>query len=323
MQITIVLDGKEPPHILRGVLLALTGDSMSSVKLAEGAVSVQYNGPDFKAIQRAMKAESERNGTTTLGAKLTVRGGDETQVFTRDELIPPIPQAGPLDGFVPPPPGALVDDAALAGDPPLDTARVGFGAGAAPLPTVPPVPGATSIPANVGTVPALPPGVAAGAQAVNAAPSSPAPSGDVDKEGMPWDERIHAGSKEKNKDGTWRRRRNLQDSDYERVAAELRALSGKPPVTPTGNLPPLPDANASKPVVTDAAVTPFNQLLRDVTPHLHSIANPTGKLRPEHITQAAAALGLVDGAGIGQFMLLQGRTDLIPAFIAEINKHLV
>jgi hypothetical protein len=46
-----------------------------------------------------------------------------------------------------------------------------------------------------------------------------------DKDGLPWDERIHSSSKEINQDGTWRRRRKINDEYYNEIAAEL---NGKP-----------------------------------------------------------------------------------------------
>lgn len=46
-------------------------------------------------------------------------------------------------------------------------------------------------------------------------------SGEIDAEGLPWDARIHAGSKKKKADGTWTKRRNLDDAEYQAVKNEL------------------------------------------------------------------------------------------------------
>ncbi|MGL5147068.1 MAG: hypothetical protein ACRC7Q_06225 [Plesiomonas shigelloides] len=61
----------------------------------------------------------------------------------------------------------------------------------------------------------------------------------TDSEGLPWDERIHAGSKTRNQDGTWKARKKRQDmtaeewSDYvTSVKAELKELMNVPVVTP-------------------------------------------------------------------------------------------
>ena len=50
-----------------------------------------------------------------------------------------------------------------------------------------------------------------------------APSGEVDSTGLPWDERIHAKTKAKNANGTWRTRRGVDDAMFAAVEAQLRA----------------------------------------------------------------------------------------------------
>lgn len=74
----------------------------------------------------------------------------------------------------------------------------------------------------------------------------------IDSEGLPWDERIHAGSKTRNQDGTWKARKKRQDmtaeewSDYVAgVKAELKELMSVPVVTPpvTTPEPALPSDN--------------------------------------------------------------------------------
>ena len=46
-----------------------------------------------------------------------------------------------------------------------------------------------------------------------------------DKDGIPWDERIHASTKTKTQAGIWTRRRNLDDATFDAVMAELRAAN--------------------------------------------------------------------------------------------------
>lgn len=76
------------------------------------------------------------------------------------------------------------------------------------------------MPPTVASVPAPP----STAPEVPAAPSTSAPSGELDIKGLPWDERIHAGTKAKNADGSWRQRRGLNDPALvARVEAEMRA----------------------------------------------------------------------------------------------------
>jgi len=46
-----------------------------------------------------------------------------------------------------------------------------------------------------------------------------------DATGLPWDERIHAGSKKQNADGTWKKRKGVQPVTISEVEAELRAAA--------------------------------------------------------------------------------------------------
>lgn len=49
---------------------------------------------------------------------------------------------------------------------------------------------------------------------------------DFDKEGLPWDERIHSSSHKLTSQGVWARRRNITDEVYNTVKAELLAKWG-------------------------------------------------------------------------------------------------
>ena len=63
----------------------------------------------------------------------------------------------------------------------------------------------------------------------------------VDSRGLPWDERIHSGNKEKGKDGVWRRRRGVDPTFEKQVEAELYAAAGKTSPTqvkPFGSMSP-------------------------------------------------------------------------------------
>ena len=59
---------------------------------------------------------------------------------------------------------------------------------------------------------------------------------ELDADGIPWDTRIHADSKAKIADGTWRKRRKLDPEYLASVMAELKACSNPEPTvgdTPT------------------------------------------------------------------------------------------
>ena len=83
-----------------------------------------------------------------------------------------------------------------------------------PTPPAPPVPAAPPV------VPPPPAGSIA-----------PATSVELDAEGLPWDARIHASTREKAATGKWRARRNTSDEVHATVRAELRQVLGAPQVT--------------------------------------------------------------------------------------------
>lgn len=113
----------------------------------------------------------------------------------------------------------------------------------------------TVAPKPPAVVPEAPLSPVAGEPAVVAPPppvtngAPPAPSADVvlDSKGLPWDERIHAASKDRNGDQSWRKRRKVADADYEKVVAELRATYPLPGVTaaPASTAPSAPAATTA------------------------------------------------------------------------------
>ena len=56
-------------------------------------------------------------------------------------------------------------------------------------------------------------------------------TGELDSAGMPWDERIHSGSKKTNADGKWKLRKNVDENLVKQVEAENRGAA------PTGEIP--------------------------------------------------------------------------------------
>jgi hypothetical protein len=77
---------------------------------------------------------------------------------------------------------------------------------------------------------------------------------DVDKNGLPWDSRIHAGTKGKNADGSWTARRGVDKTTVPAIEAELRAVMAIP--SPAAAVtPPQPVVGVPSPSVA-AIVTP-------------------------------------------------------------------
>lgn len=87
------------------------------------------------------------------------------------------------------------------------------------------------------------------------------PSVELDKKGIPWDERIHAGTKRKNADGTWSLKKGVDKDLAAEIIAEYQSAGGGvevpvPPTTPSAPTPPAPPAAPSKPGVPAAPAKP-------------------------------------------------------------------
>ena len=200
-----------------------------------------------------------------------------------------LPPAGPSAAQV-------FGGAAAPSGPPLAAPST---AGAAALPTAPaaPTPG-LPLPPNASSLPAAPIAPAAPAPTAGVAPANPA-GVEVDASGLPWDERIHAGGRAKNKDGTWRSRRGVNDEAKVRaIEAELRQAMAAPQAAAVPQAP-VPQA---APVPTFASLMVKTQRLRA------SAALDDARL--------ASMLGDLQLSGLGQ---LAARPDLVPALDAMLD----
>lgn len=109
----------------------------------------------------------------------------------------------------------------------------------------------------------------------NPVTATPTPPGDdteetnanppsVDKNGLKWDERIHASTKTTNADGTWKKKRGVDDALVASVTAELTAGATPTPgatVTPTPT--PTPGAVVTPTPTPGATVTPNADRIKD------------------------------------------------------------
>lgn len=204
---------------------------------------------------------------------------------------------------------------------PADTTATTFAA----IPTAPVPPAPNSAPA-----------------AAIAAPQTGSPVGgvDLDKTGLPWDGRIHAESKAKIADGTWRKKRGVDPALVVTVEAELRQVMGAAPipapqaatvtmptagvassavavpapptapVAPVAPPPPAPLAQAAPPVgsVPQDARAQFVGLVGRA-----SAAIQAGKVTQAEITQCCAA------AGVPALPLLANRLDLVAQVAAQVD----
>jgi hypothetical protein len=161
-------------------------------------------------------------------------------------------------------------------------------------------------------------------QVVTESLATPAPtvSTETDIHGLPWDARIHAETKAKVKDGSWRYKRGLDDATKQTVETELKGAFGEPVPTSTPvverQLTPIPEPT---PIVSERAPTPpvpvptpepvaplapamgFPEFMNEVT--------STG-LAEEEITLACQKFG-VDGV-----FALAARPDLIAPVYNEL-----
>lgn len=221
-----------------------------------------------------------------------------------------------------------------------------FTAAVAPVPTVPEASTDSSpLPTAVFGQPAA---TTLQPAAIAAPPTaSPAVSGSVeyDSKGMPWDGRIHASSKNKVADGTWRYKRGCDDAVIAQIEAELRATMGAPAAVAAGGaapafgphpffdgtaaVPPVPAAVPAAPAVVPVAPAPVV-----APPPAASVAVPvaaaagltyesliaalpakitSGELTATQLQEACEKFGV---ASIGS---LAARPDLVPIIAATLG----
>ena len=92
---------------------------------------------------------------------------------------------------------------------------------------------------------------------------------ELDENGIPWDERIHAGTKRKNADGTWSLKKGVDKELAAQIIAEYQSAAptapSKPsaPAAPSAPVPPAPPSAPSKP---SAPVPPAPPKAEDAGP---------------------------------------------------------
>lgn len=163
--------------------------------------------------------------------------------------------------------------------------------------------------------------------AAPAAVTVAAPAGvTVDKNGLPWDERIHASTKTQNADGSWKKKKGADEAMVAQVTAELRQLMAIPaaasaapvaaalPNLPAAALPNLPAAGLPSLPVQES---PYATFCKFVGGHIHSVENPTGRLTSAWVDELIAAFGVPGGIAN-----LAARPDLIPSIQQHISSVL-
>jgi hypothetical protein len=159
------------------------------------------------------------------------------------------------------------------------------------------------------------------------APVAPTVTGvELDPDGLPWDARIHAGTKGKNQDGRWKKKKGIDAAIIAEVEAELRAVMGAPvaevvvpapvPVVPVAEVvapapvPVVPVAPVVAPVAATETPADFPAFLRAAS----------GRVRDGLITTPDLNV-IVNRHGVANMQLLGSRPDLIPQIWADVVGH--
>ena len=154
---------------------------------------------------------------------------------------------------------------------------------------IPPPPASSVVPPP--TTPLPPPPVSA----TGARDADVAAGVELDSAGHAWDERIHSSSKEKVKDGTWRKRRNTGGATVEAPVAVAVPLPPAPSASPELPLPPPP------PPLPDAApAAPGPKVYPTSVPTLMPLvtaATTSGRVTMVQIAEACQTLGIPNGLG--------------------------
>lgn len=180
----------------------------------------------------------------------------------------------------------------------------------APVAPVQPAPPAQSEPAAPGPVATPEPPAA----------EAPQTGSETDRDGLPWDERIHASSRAKVKDGTWRKRKGVNDDYYAQVVAELKGAPQQQPAAPvTPSITPEPSAgsvfHSPQPEQPAAPVPPPGASAPEAPKTFPEFAQKTHQAGFGHeAIQAACAKH-----GVPSMPLLSTQPDKIPLVWAELN----
>lgn len=142
----------------------------------------------------------------------------------------------------------------------------------------------------------------------------------VDKNGFPWDARIHTSSRATNADGTWRYKRGADKAVIAQVEGELRQLAAIP-ATPSNvvTLPapvavPAPPAPAAVIVPAPPAADPKKAYVDLI--EMASKAIGEGKLTTDQLTSAAVAAGLTAITDLAK------RLDLVPQVSSTLTMYM-
>ena len=149
----------------------------------------------------------------------------------------------------------------------------------------------------------------------------------VDKSNCPHDARIHSSPPKINADGMWRKRKNVDQAEFDLISNQLRGIMQvQPTIAPP---PPLPPHVVQAPIappppmlmqLAPPVIQPnaFVQMMSEIAPMLETAG---GKLRLVDLEFFARNHGMIDPNGKGQIAMFQNRPDLIPPFMNAVRAH--
>lgn len=266
MKITIDIDNRQEVEAAIPLLQLIHGHKFTTGATPDAPVHITPQ--PANSVQVVLDAPAVMFPATTL-PPLQSAQPDPAAIFGGTPAVVPGPDAAAIFGQ----PATLP-----AGAPPfvLPTGAP-FTAGASPFQTAPEAQTAGAPNPQIATYLSAPPTGAPGSAPMAGAtlPSNPASGVEVDAEGLPWDARIHAGTKRKNADHTWTAKRGLNDPAFvAHVKAELKALGGGQTPAPAAApaAPFVPPAASSLPAQPGASLAPagppttFEQFMARATP---------------------------------------------------------
>lgn len=136
----------------------------------------------------------------------------------------------------------------------------------------------------------------------------------LDKEGLPWDERIHSSNHQMTAKGVWQRRRGITDEEYNRVKAELLAPIALSPVEKPAPVAPVTSVESVIPYASVAPQAPAEPIVPQasaapVAPAYDFVNNATAPVEPV-IPQAPVAPVAEDPEALYNRMFEQLRNGL-------------
>lgn len=151
---------------------------------------------------------------------------------------------------------------------------------------------------------------------------------ELDSKGLPWDKRIHAASKAKVKDGSWRTRRNLDPEVLRQIENELRTRPvSTQPITPPAVPPTTVDVQPpvfsqpapqvvepTPPPVAPPIAQPTVQPVQQVAPQVEGLEIPPG-IRQAH------TLATFQAHIVNIFAQLQKEGKITPEYIKQLEQH--